>query len=110
TLGPRSLEGNILRRASPYDHRLQIVRGSPDKPRPIAIHRDICLPVTIIVPGHWNIPGCASPYDHGFPTVRGSPDKPRPITIHRDICLPVTIIVSGHWNVLGRTSPYDHRL
>ena len=51
-LGPRSLEGYILGRASPYNSCQPIVRGSVDKPRPITIYGNIRFSVAVIVRWH----------------------------------------------------------
>src|SRR5262249_42445199 len=81
------------------------VRGTPDKPAPIPIYRNIYFPVPIIVRRHWYILSQASPSHCCHPPVRGTPDKPAPIPIYRNIYFPVPIIVRRHWYILSQASP-----
>src|SRR5215813_323070 len=80
-------------------------RGSKNIPTPIAIHRYVGLPVSIIVRRHWDVLRQSSPACYSKNHRQTIEDKPRPTPIHRNIRSPVPIILSWYWYVCEQSSP-----
>src|SRR6188472_2042367 len=97
-------EWDITRLATPLRPRLIL-----DVPHPIrgAIHRQIRLPVTVIVTRHRHIPRLPTPL-HERLTLH-IPDTIRR-TIDRDIGVAITVIVTRHRHIPRRTTPLHKRL